>query len=62
MPRSSNDVFQDASPVANRFRRALDGDSLMDRVGRGGEREVVNMEERDGPASSVGGVGSRLRP
>jgi hypothetical protein len=23
---------------------------------------VVNMEERDGPASSAGGVGSRLRP
>jgi hypothetical protein len=62
IPRSSKDVFQDASPVDHRFKRALEGDSRTECVGRGGEREVVNMEDKDGPASSVGGVGSRLRP
>jgi hypothetical protein len=62
IPRSSRDVFQDASPVDHRLSRAFDGESRIGRVGRGGEREVVNMEEREGPASSAGGVGSRLRP
>lgn len=62
MPKSKRDVFQAASPVDHLFNKAFDGVSLVGCEGRDGERDVVNIEERDGPSFSIGGVGSRRRP